>query len=54
MINVAINNGSLYKSAQKLGHHNDPFDRRLLSQSLEESMPIISVDTKFAIDHQIA
>jgi len=28
-------------------YHNDPFDRVLLSQSLEENMPIISADTKF-------
>ena len=28
-------------------HHNDPFDRLLLSQSLEESMPVISADAKF-------
>jgi len=28
-------------------HHNDPFDRLLLSQSLENNIPIISADTKF-------
>jgi len=28
-------------------HHNDPFDRLLLAQSLQENMSIISADTKF-------
>lgn len=28
-------------------HHNDPFDRLLLSQSAIENMPIISADGKF-------
>ena len=28
-------------------HHNDPFDRLLIAQSLVEQMPIVSVDTAF-------
>jgi PIN domain nuclease of toxin-antitoxin system len=28
-------------------HHNDPFDRLLLSQSTIENMPLISADEKF-------
>jgi PIN domain nuclease of toxin-antitoxin system len=28
-------------------HHNDPFDRLLLTQSLAENIPIISADVKF-------
>lgn len=28
-------------------HHNDPFDRLMLSQSLTENIPIISADGKF-------
>lgn len=28
-------------------HHNDPFDRLLLSQSAIENMPLISADEKF-------
>ena len=37
----------VYRLSDLSRHHNDPFDRLLLSQSLEESMPIISADTKF-------
>ena len=28
-------------------HHGDPFDRMMISQSLRESMPIVSNDVKF-------
>jgi PIN domain nuclease of toxin-antitoxin system len=28
-------------------HHKDPFDRLLISQSVMETMPIISIDEKF-------
>lgn len=28
-------------------HHRDPFDRRLIAQSLTEDIPIISADTAF-------
>jgi len=28
-------------------HHNDPFDRIIMAQSLLENMPIISADDKF-------
>jgi PIN domain nuclease of toxin-antitoxin system len=28
-------------------HHRDPFDRMLIAQSLEESMPIVSADAAF-------
>ncbi len=37
----------IYRLSDLARHHNDPFDRLLLSQSLEENMPIISADTKF-------
>lgn len=37
----------IYRLSDLSKHHNDPFDRLLLSQSLEENMPIISADTKF-------
>lgn len=37
----------IYRLDELPRHHNDPFDRLLLSQSLEENMPIISADTKF-------
>ncbi len=37
----------IYRLGELPRHHNDPFDRLLLSQSLEENMPIISADTKF-------
>ena len=30
-------------------HHNDPFDRLLIAQSLVEQMPIVSVDTAFEL-----
>jgi PIN domain nuclease of toxin-antitoxin system len=29
-------------------HHNDPFDRMLIAQSLEERIPVISADRVFA------
>jgi len=28
-------------------HHHDPFDRMLISQSILESLPILTVDTQF-------
>lgn len=28
-------------------HHNDPFDRILIAQSLEESIPVITADPQF-------
>ena len=37
----------IYRLSDLSKHHNDPFDRLLLSQSLEKNMPIISADTKF-------
>ena len=37
----------IYRLRDLPRHHNDPFDKLLLSQSLEENMPIISADTKF-------
>ena len=37
----------IYRLSDLSMYHNDPFDRLLLSQSLEENMPIISADTKF-------
>jgi len=37
----------IYRLSDLSRYHNDPFDRLLLSQSLEENMPIISADTKF-------
>lgn len=37
----------IYQLKELPPHHNDPFDRLLLSQSLTENMPIISVDSKF-------
>jgi PIN domain nuclease of toxin-antitoxin system len=37
----------IYRLSELPRFHNDPFDRLLLSQSLEENMPIISTDSKF-------
>lgn len=37
----------IYRLKDLPRHHNDPFDRLLLSQSLKENMPLISADTKF-------
>jgi|JFJP01.1.fsa_nt_gi PIN domain nuclease of toxin-antitoxin system len=37
----------IYQLRNLLLHHNDPFDRLLLAQSLQENMSIISADTKF-------
>lgn len=28
-------------------HHRDPFDRIILAQAIEESMPIVSADARF-------
>jgi PIN domain nuclease of toxin-antitoxin system len=28
-------------------HHRDPFDRILIAQSLEESLPIVTADPQF-------
>ena len=41
---IATNNLTL---SQLPIHHNDPFDRLLLSQSTIENMPLISADEKF-------
>jgi PIN domain nuclease of toxin-antitoxin system len=30
-------------------HHNDPFDRLLIAQSLVENLPIITVDQKISL-----
>lgn len=37
----------IYRLSDLPRYHNDPFDRLLLTQSLEENLPIISADTKF-------
>lgn len=37
----------IYQLKNLLLHHNDPFDRLLLAQSLQENMSIVSADTKF-------
>ncbi|HTT21000.1 MAG TPA: type II toxin-antitoxin system VapC family toxin [Candidatus Sulfotelmatobacter sp.] len=29
-------------------HHNDPFDRMLIAQSLEENLPVVTVDRAFS------
>ena len=38
----------IYRLKDLPQHHNDPFDRLLLSQSITEKMPIISADKKFS------
>ena len=30
-------------------HHKDPFDRILISQSIQEDIPIMTVDTQFEL-----
>ena len=45
ILDIQLNH--IYRLKDLARHHNDPFDRLLLSQSLEESMPIISADKKF-------
>ena len=45
--NLDIRLEHIYRLSELPHHHNDPFDRLLLSQALEENMPIISADTKF-------
>jgi PIN domain nuclease of toxin-antitoxin system len=37
----------IYQLQALPSHHNDPFDRIIIAQSLLENMPIISADNKF-------
>jgi PIN domain nuclease of toxin-antitoxin system len=30
-------------------HHRDPFDRMILAQAIEEEIPVVSADSKFAL-----
>jgi PIN domain nuclease of toxin-antitoxin system len=30
-------------------HHNDPFDRQIISQALVEEIPVVTIDEKFKL-----
>jgi len=47
ILNIQFN--ALLVFSELVAHHNDPFDRMLISQSISENIPIISVDRHFPL-----
>ena len=45
---IQINSEHLMKLSKLPLHHNDPFDRLIISQSIAEKLILISKDTEFA------
>lgn len=45
ILHLSLNHAELQSTLP--WHHNDPFDRLLVSQSLADNIPIIGIDTKF-------
>jgi PIN domain nuclease of toxin-antitoxin system len=44
---LAIENKHFYEFIKLPQHHNDPFDRLLIAQTISEKMSIVSVDSAF-------
>ncbi|MEZ4528033.1 MAG: type II toxin-antitoxin system VapC family toxin [Desulfobacterales bacterium] len=45
---LAIHLSHIYRLEKLPMHHNDPFDRMLISQAIEENLILISKDTAFS------
>ena len=45
ILNISLSH--IYRLESLQYHHRDPFDRLIISQSIEENIPIISSDKKF-------
>jgi PIN domain nuclease of toxin-antitoxin system len=44
---LAIENKHFYEFIKLPQHHNDPFDRLLIAQTISEKMSVVSVDSAF-------
>ncbi|MEK7723041.1 MAG: type II toxin-antitoxin system VapC family toxin [Acidobacteriota bacterium] len=44
---LAIENKHLYEFIKLPQHHNDPFDRLLIAQTIAQKMSVVSVDSAF-------
>lgn len=45
ILNIALSH--IYRLETLQYHHRDPFDRLIISQAIEENIPIISTDNRF-------
>ena len=50
---IAIESEHLYEFIKLPKHHNDPFDRLLIAQTIAEKMSVVSIDSAFD-DYSVA